>query len=183
MKSRQQQTGASLLEVLIATLILSFGLLAMGIIMASAIQLPKLSAMKATATQLATSHIDRIRANAAGFAAGQYDQALSYDGTITVPNLSDCSYPNCTPETLAVMDRAFTLRAIRQQLTAGGMLLQRDTTTGSTTSSDGHLWIIWQEPGSFNGLINTATSDNCPAEVSSVFTNPVPRCIYIRFRI
>jgi type IV pilus assembly protein PilV len=183
MKSRQQQTGASLLEVLIATLILSFGLLSMGIIMASAIQMPKLSAMKATATHLATSHIDRIRANAAGFKAGHYDQALSYDGTITVPNLSDCSYPNCTPETLAVMDRAFTLRAIRQQLTAGGMLLQRDTTTGSITSSDGHLWIIWQEPGSFNGLINTATSDNCPAVVTASFTYPVPRCIYIRFRI
>jgi type IV pilus assembly protein PilV len=183
MKPRQQQTGASLLEVLIATLILSFGLLSMGIIMASAIQMPKLSAMKATATHLATSHIDRIRANAAGFAAGQYDQALSYDGTSSVPSLSDCSYPNCTPDTLALMDKAFTLRALRQQLPSGGMLLQRDTTTGSTTSVDGNLWIIWQEPGSFNGLNNTATSDNCPAEVSSGFTDPVPRCIYIRFRI
>ncbi|NBW78769.1 MAG: type IV pilus modification protein PilV [Betaproteobacteria bacterium] len=183
MKFRKKQTGASLLEVLIATLILSFGLLAMGIIMASAIQLPKLSAMKATATQLANSHIDRIRANAAGFKAGHYDQALSYDGTSTVPDLSDCSYPNCTPETLALMDRTFTLRALRQQLPAGGMLLQRDTTTGSTTSSDGHLWVIWQEPGSFNGLTNTATSDNCPSSVSAGFTDPVPRCVYIRFRI
>jgi type IV pilus assembly protein PilV len=176
------QQGATLVEVLISMLILSFGLLSMGIIMASAIQLPKQSAMKATATQIATSHIDRIRANAAGFAAGDYDQSLSFDGSGAVPALSDCSYPNCTPATLAQMDKAATLRALRQQLPAGGMLLQRDTTTGTTTSTDGNMWIIWQEPETFNSFGNTATTDNCPGALSG-FTNPVPRCLYFRFRI
>ena len=175
-----RQTGASLIEVLVAILILSFGLLAMGGMMATAIQLPKLAAHRATATNIAINHIDRIRANASGFATGNYDDPLSYDGSVTVPNLNDCGYPLCDATSLANMDKAYTKRILRQLLPAGGMLIQRDTTGGSTT--EGNLWIVWQEPGTASAL-KAGTSDNCPTAITNTYTNPAPRCLYMRFRL
>jgi len=175
-----RQNGSSLIEVLIAILILSFGLLAMGGMMATAIQLPKLAAHRATATNIAVNYIDRIRANPTGFASGNYDDSLSYDGSLTVPSLNDCAYPLCDATSLANMDKAYTKRVLRTQLPAGGMLMKRDTTGGSTT--EGNLWIIWQEPGTASAL-NAGTSDNCPTEVTSTYTNPAPRCLYMRFRL
>lgn len=174
------QTGASLIEVLIAILILSFGLLAMGGMMATAIQLPKLAAHRATATNIAINHIDRIRANPSGFSGGNYDDTLSYDGSLTVPSLNDCAYPLCDASSLANMDKAYTKMILRQLLPAGGMLIQRDTTGGSTT--EGNLWIIWQEPGTASTL-KAGTSDNCPTAITSTYTNPAPRCLYMRFRL
>ena len=175
-----RQTGASLIEVLVAILILSFGLLAMGGMMATAIQLPKLAAHRATATNIAINHIDRIRANASGFSTGNYDDPLSYDGSLTVPSLNDCTYPLCDATSLSNMDKAYTKRILRQLLPAGGMLIQRDTTGGSTT--EGNLWIIWQEPGTASAL-NAGTSDNCPTAITNTYTNPAPRCLYMRFRL
>ena len=47
------QTGASLIEVLVAVLILSFGMLSLGGMMAYGVQLPKLAAYRADAATLA----------------------------------------------------------------------------------------------------------------------------------
>jgi len=173
-----RQTGSSLIEVLVAILILAFGLLSIGGMMSYAVQLPKLSNYRALAATLAAGHVERMRSNSAGFIAGNYVQNLTYDGTLTVPSLSDCSYPNCTAATLATMDNAYTNRALRQGLPAGGMRVERDTASGLT---DGNLWIMWNEPSTFAAL-NPFGSDNCPAAVSS-YTNPRPRCLYLRFKL
>lgn len=181
--SKRKQLGASLIEVLISILILSFGLLSMGGMMAAAVQLPKLAALRATATSIAANHIDRIRANPAGFAAGQYDENLSYDGTFSAPASADCTYPNCTLVSLATMDKAAVNRMLRQQLPAGGMRLERDTSGGTPSTTEGNLWIIWQEPGTLAAFNNIANSDPCPSQVTSAFTNPAPRCLYMRFKL
>lgn len=172
-----RQSGASLIEVLIAILILSFGLLSMGGMMATAVQLPKLAAYRAVATNIGLNHIDRIRANPTAFATGGYDANLTYDGTFTIPSLNDCSYPACDSTSLANMDKAYTQRVLREQLPGGGMRLERD----GTSTTEGNLWIIWQTQSSASAL-NASTSDNCPAAVSG-YTNPAPRCLYMRFRL
>lgn len=61
------QSGATLIEVLVAILILSFGMLSLGAMMSFAVQLPKLSGYRSTATNLASSYVERIRANPIGF--------------------------------------------------------------------------------------------------------------------
>ena len=76
-KHSTHQAGASLIEVLIAILILSFGMLSVGSMLSFSIQMPKLSAYRATATHLAASQVERIRANPEGFAAGNYSAALN----------------------------------------------------------------------------------------------------------
>lgn len=183
-RQRQLQIGSSLIEVLIAILLLSLGMLALGVTMSFAVQMPKLSGYRATAINLAASHVERIRANPGGFGNGLYSmplRPLSYDGTNGNIDSVTCSYPNCTELSLATMDDSYTKQAARVQLPYGGMLLTCDTTPCGDNGY-GNLWIVWQEPSNW-AVLHPASSDNCPVEVTTTYTDPKPRCIYIRFRI
>ena len=170
-----------MIEVLVAILVLSFGMLAIAGIQSYAVQLPKISGFRAMASNLAMGHIEKMRANKVGFANGSYDETLSYDGTNNTIALQDCAYPSCTASTLAAMDRAATNNALRTALPAGGMRMVRDNGAGVPSTTTGNLWVIWNEPETFAAL-NPSNVDNCPAEVAS-FTRPKPRCLYIRFTL
>jgi type IV pilus assembly protein PilV len=186
--SRRQQAGFSLIEVLISMLILAFGLLSVGGMIAYAVQLPKMAEYRAVAVMVANGMIERMRANkgsfdlatstSTGFQAGIYNLDTSYNGEFTVPALQDCTYPSCTDAAIATMDLAYTNRILRQSLPAGGMRIERDLSSGDTA---GNMWIMWNEPSTFAAL-NPLNSDNCPAAVAA-YTNPRPRCLYIRFTL
>lgn len=84
----KNEAGATLIEVLVAILLLSFGMLALGAMLSFAVQAPKMSAYRATATNLANSYVERMRANPEGFAksdgtGGSYGTALNGAGSIT----------------------------------------------------------------------------------------------------
>lgn len=175
------QQGASLVEVLVAILILSFGMLSLGAMLSYSVQMPKLSGYKTIATNIATDHIERIRANAAEFTLGTYISGLSYDGTFNNIPLANCNYPSCTSAQLAAMDIAASRRASRVELPAGGIIVNCDGGICGANSY-GNIWIVWQEPNTSTALNSTA-SDNCPVEVTGTYTNPAPRCLYIRFKI
>jgi hypothetical protein len=83
---------------------------------------------------------------------------------------------------MAVMDSADLKSSVRATLPAGGALMQRDSSGGIASSTDGNLWIVWQEPTSLSAL-PSSTSDNCPAEITSKFSSPTPHCLYVRFRL
>ena len=178
---RSRQAGASLIEVLIAILLLSFGLLALGAMLSFAVQAPKLSNYRAVAANVAAAHIERMRANRDGFKNNSYAVPMSYDGTFNDIAVVTCTYPTCTATNLAAMDNSAAQRAARIELPAGGLLLTCDTTPCSLTGS-GNLWVIWQEPSTYAAL-NPSASDNCPVEVTGTFTDPKPRCLYVRFKI
>lgn len=175
------QSGASLIEVLVAVLLLSFGMLSLGSMLAYAVQMPKLAAYRAAAANLAASHIERMRANTAGFASESYKETMTYNATLAT--VSPCTYPNCTPDLIAAFDKNETSLAIRRELPLGGM---RMTCNGACTDLDGDLWVIWQEPSTFAAL-NTADSDECPdataAPTFTAFTSPRPRCLHVRFKL
>lgn len=178
----KQQSGATLIEVLVAILILSFGLLALGTMLSYAVQLPKLSGYRMTATNIAADHIERIRANPEEFKNGTYTVTSNYDGTFNAVALADCVFPNCTMTDLAAMDTAATKNAARTLLPAGGLMVNCDGGDCTSTSAFGNLWIIWQEP-STSAVLNAANSDACPAAVTNAAFNPAPRCLYMRFKI
>ncbi len=180
-KSHDRQCGASLIEVLIAILLLSFGLLALGAMLSYAVQAPKMSNMRAVAANIAASHIERIRANPTGYTSGSYTVTMSYDGTFSDVPLVNCSYPTCDPAKLAALDNSTVQRAARIELPAGGVLVTCDTTPCSLAGA-ANLWIIWQEPSTLAAL-NPSTSDNCPTQVTNTYTRPKPRCLYVRFKI
>jgi type IV pilus assembly protein PilV len=181
--SKQPQIGASLIEVLVAILLLAFGMLSLGAMMSFAIQMPKLSDYRATAANLASAHVERIRANRMGFEANAYSFPLNYDASSTSLAPTNCAFPSCTPDTLATMDNSSTAQIIRSKLPAGGFMLSCNPDPCTPASNSfGNIWVIWQEPSTFASL-NPQNSDNCPTEVTGTFTNPRPRCLYVRFKV
>jgi type IV pilus assembly protein PilV len=192
---RRNELGATLIEVLVAILLLAFGLLAIGSMMAFAVQGPKLSAYRSTAANLAASHVERMRANPEGFASDSYTSALNGSAwsfaAISLTS-ADCAYPNCTESTLAAMDVQAARGAVRRELPGGDMEMwcstpdTPNTAVACTKTTQGNLWVIWQEPST--NLLLGANSDYCPPDVTSTYTgyptSPTPaRCLYIRFKV
>ncbi|MFC5499238.1 type IV pilus modification protein PilV [Caenimonas terrae] len=166
------QQGSSLIEVLVTILILSFGMLSLAGMMAYAVQMPKLSGYRATAMMLGASHVERMRANIAGFTGGAYNEAMTFN---TVLATSNCVYPSCDAVAIASLDKAQSNAEMRRELPLGGM---RMVCNGACTSREGDLWILWQEPSTFAAINNN--NDECPA--SGTYTG-TPRCIHIRFKL
>lgn len=171
---KRLQGGASLIEVLIAMLLFSVGMLPVGLMLVQAVQLPKLAAYRATAMLLASGHIERMRANQ----EADHRSDLNYDGSFTPVALADCAFPNCTKDTLSAMDKAHTQKLTREQLPAGGLQVSCD----ATPCIAGNLWVLWQEPGS-PAALKSQLADDCPPQVSERFTNSPPRCLYVRFSL
>lgn len=179
--SASRQLGASLLEVLVAILILSFGMLALSGMLAYAVQMPKLAAYRATATVLAANQVERMRANRAGFALDSYKETMTYNAAL--PVVVRCVYPACTPDSLATRDKDEANQTVFRQLPQGGM---RVTCNGPCSDLNGDLWVIWQEPSTFAAL-NAANSDECPdpatAPTFTAFVDPKPRCLHVKFKL
>lgn len=177
-----------MIEVLVAVLLLSFGILSLGSMLAFGMQLPKLSAYRASAANLAASHVDRIRANPAGFSAGSYMAGLNdttdWSFTAIAISGSNCSYggTQCTTSTLAAADTNEFRNAVRRDLPAGEVFLQCTDLTCAKTSY-GEVWVIWQEPSTFAAM--NLASDNCPSAATTLYVSPkpLPRCLYIRFKV
>jgi type IV pilus assembly protein PilV len=176
MKCNSHQSGVTLIEVLVSIVILSFGMLALGGMLAYAVQLPKLSGYRAAAAVIAAGHIERMRANPVGFANGDYNVSLSYNTAVA---LNDCVYPACSSTNTANMDRGVTNVLLRQELPNGGMSVTRASVSGVFSNTAGDMWIIWDEPTGL-ATLDSATSDNCP---STVTVTPKPRCLYLRFEL
>jgi type IV pilus assembly protein PilV len=176
---KRLQSGTSLIEVLIAMLLFSVGMLPVGLMLVQAVQLPKLAAYRATASLLASGHIERMRANQ----TADHRSNLNFDGSLTPLALADCAYPNCTIDTLSAMDKAHTQKLAREQLPAGGLMVTCDASPcNASRVIKGNLWVVWQEPGS-PAALKAQLSDDCPPQVSEHFTNSPPRCLYVRFSL
>ena len=170
--------GATLIEILVSILILSFGLLAIGNMLAYAMQLPKVAGNRAVASNLALELIERMRANVEAYQANHYG-AMSYTGLPDLltesPNLQ-CSYPSCTAQGLAAQDVDEIARSARMQLPAGGIMIEN---AGVSAAGEGRVFILWKEAASAGSLGNKG--DICPA-LSSELAAGAPRCVMIKFR-
>jgi type IV pilus assembly protein PilV len=69
---RQAERGASLVEVLVSILVISFGILAMAAVQSNSVRFQKTSEYRATANLLTSEMADRMRANASGVSADAY---------------------------------------------------------------------------------------------------------------
>jgi type IV pilus assembly protein PilV len=177
---KPRQGGSSLIEVLVTILILSFGMLSLSAMLAYAVQLPKMSAYRATAVMLANGHVEKMRANIDGFTAGAYDETMTFNQTITT--ITPCTYPSCDAGSMADKDQYESNLEIRRELPQGGMRMVCNG--GSCASREGDLWVMWQEPSTFAAIDPTA-ADECPDPTASptfAFAGQ-PRCIHIRFKL
>jgi type IV pilus assembly protein PilV len=90
--------GFTLIEVLIAVVILAGGLLGLAALQSAVIRNNQSAYFRSQATQLAYDIIDRMRSNQAGVTAGNYNNGAA--------NNSDCVANACTPAQMVGYDLA-----------------------------------------------------------------------------
>jgi type IV pilus assembly protein PilV len=97
-----RQHGFSLLEVLIALVILSIGLLGLAGLQTFSVKFVHQSYQRTQATLLIYDIVDRMRANGGGVAAGNYALALPLGSP--APASPDCETVACTAANMAAYD-------------------------------------------------------------------------------
>ncbi|HKA44856.1 MAG TPA: type IV pilus modification protein PilV, partial [Burkholderiales bacterium] len=116
--------GFTLLEVLIAIVVVAFGLLGLAGLQAFALKNNTSAAQRITATNLATDIIDRMRANYVGVVNGGYDQPSGGYNT----QVTSCSGTGCNPNELAQNDLYEWSRRVSAALPGGVGIVCLDST-------------------------------------------------------
>ena len=127
--NKLNQKGLSLIEVIIALAVFSFGLLALAALMASGLKYNTSALHRSYATSQAYDMGDRMRANRLGLDSGYYND-LSDSGTNP-----GCIESGCTPEQMAQYDTW-------QWNTDNARLLPEGAGTVSLKSSDSGIYTI-----------------------------------------
>ena len=109
---RPVSTGFTLLEVLIAIVVVAFGLLGLAGLQVFALKNNQSASLRVAATNLTTDIIDRMKSNYLGVINGNYDQPNTASYTTVVPGCSQAT--GCTPAALAQND----LREWQQRVAA-----------------------------------------------------------------
>lgn len=99
-----RQTGLTLIELLVAVLVLAIGVLGITALQMVSLQNNRGALYRAEAVQLAYDMMDRIRANPEGAVPGAaYDGLALADGP---PAASDCVAGNCSQAQMVAFDQA-----------------------------------------------------------------------------
>lgn len=101
MPIKEHQSGFTLLEVLVAIVVISLGLLGLAGLQAATLRNNQIAYYRAIAIQQTYDMADRIRANQAGVTAGSYNNL-----TATIPADPDCVTNTCTAANMAVADHS-----------------------------------------------------------------------------
>jgi type IV pilus assembly protein PilV len=97
--------GFTLLEVLVALLILSFGLIGLAMLQTVGLKFNTNSATRTQSTFLAYDIIDRMRANPSAISGGLYDVAdTSAAQSIIDSSVTDCATTACSSAQMAAYD-------------------------------------------------------------------------------
>ena len=168
-----RQRGVTLVEVLIAMLLMSFGVLAMTAMQAHAIQHRQTTDSRARATLLAHDLADRMRANTAPLGDwGAYDlSAAAASAASAAPPSADACQGSavCTFDEMAAAD----LAQWQQQL-AGSLPQGRGHVR--TVGAQADVWVIWDEADQ----AGTQAHDSCPTGLS---LGAHTRCLYLRIAL
>jgi type IV pilus assembly protein PilV len=169
-ESKKAMGGVSLVEVLVSVLIVSFGLLALGALIANAARYNKTTEFRSVATLLANDLADRMRANKA--AANLYVMQEGYSEPAKEPAKKTCAdAANCTPAELAAVDLAEWQTSLFYDLPGGSAYVSIDA---ADQSAD--LWVAWLDPDASQDEAKRA--NECPPAFEG--SNPMPRCAYFR---
>jgi type IV pilus assembly protein PilV len=170
--TRQPQRGSSLVEVLMAMLLMSFGVLAMTTMQANAIQHSHTIDTRARATLLAHDLADRMRANVAP-SNDWSAYELSSHAPLSAPNaalLHACQ--GGTPCAFADM-AAVDLGQWQQQLADS---LPEGRGHVHLVGMQADIWVIWDEAEQTSGQAH----DACPSQMN---LGKLTRCLYLRMAL
>ena len=175
--SRRRETGSSMIEVLVAVMLVSIGLLGIAGLSGATFNYNKTSQVRLTAMALVNDYADRARLNIYGYDRGGYSVALptNYAGTaVTVPaanlNLDPSNAANAMTiaDNLAAADVDQFLRNVRNRLPQGdAVVISRPT----ATARDMDVWLLWKEPN-----VGTGTADDVKTSDYQIFQSSKQNC-------
>jgi len=142
-KQKQDCTGFTMVEVLVAIVVLAVGLLGLAGLQATSLKNNRSSYSRTQAQLLAYDMLDRMRSNRSGVANGNYDNLLG-----TTPNDPNCISSGCTIAQLAEFD-AFEWSALLLQTLPSGT----GSVKGSGKGSIFTITVMWDD--------NNATDLTC----------------------
>lgn len=160
------QSGFTLIELMVAMLILSVGLLAMAALQASSVRSTHMAYMRTQAGFAATEMAERMRVNIVGVNNNAYANVSSPPAG-TAP--TDCSANNCGDAAMAADDIYQWLTSLannRDLLSAQGRVqcVDSDTTDGDACT-DGSVHVITVM---WDGRRNGATGTGCTSSVTDL---------------
>lgn len=173
--------GVSLIEVLVAMLVVSFGILAMSGLLTNSARYGKTSEHRAIATLLANDIADRMRANMPGVAGGSYGLASAYEALSEPPAANDgCTEAApCTGDNGAAMaakDLADWRRALYFGLPGGAGYI---SVRPDAAAAD--VWVAWLDPAAVQEVEAAEVGrSECPEGFVEDDADPKPRCAYFR---
>jgi type IV pilus assembly protein PilV len=129
---RTQQSGFTLIEVMVSVLVLSIGLVGVAALQGVSLKNTQSSFMRSQATALAYDVADRMRANVISARTGLYNSG-SYDPPATVTGCK--STTGCTAQNMAEHDLAEWNAAIATYLPMGEGVVCVDSTPDDGTSA------------------------------------------------
>lgn len=184
-----RQGGSTLVEVLVAILVASVGLLALAASHAASVRMVKLSQYRSVATQLAVDIAERMRAN-----NGDADTANHYSYQVdfstqnpvvpkapTAPaKLCNQAPDVCTEAEMAAVDLFQWRGTVRAQLPMGSVFVLPDPDAPKALD----LWVAWSDPQLARTdeqvLVNGARE--CPTALAISQESNV-RCLYLRVQL
>lgn len=186
MNSRSSQRGVSLIEVLVAMVVLSFGIISFAGLQTVAIKYGKMAQYRTVASQLASDYADRIRANAAFAAAGNYGYVQNYAALAAPLPLPVCAAPVCTPTELRDIDLTQWRNVARAALPGGSLFAQQDNAVLAGAGAIGaaeapvvlDFWVLWVDPATAE---DAELTKNCPPAIGNVAGGP--QCMHFRFTL
>ncbi|HWT15771.1 MAG TPA: type IV pilus modification protein PilV [Patescibacteria group bacterium] len=112
---RRVMAGFTLIEALIALLVLTIGLLGAAGMLLTSVRNSHNSYLRSQASFIADSLVERMRANPMAIWGGQYNGVLNS----STPAAPTCGASGCTPAQVAGFDRAAIARQVAQHLPLG----------------------------------------------------------------
>ncbi|MEK8029395.1 type IV pilus modification protein PilV [Ideonella sp. DXS29W] len=174
--------GVSLIEVLVAMLVVSFGVLALSGLMAAASRLGKTSEFRAVATLLASDMADRMRANKLGVNNGAYELLNAYEPPSDEPPdpVACAKKTECSPAELAAQDLAEWNQALYHSLPSAQGYVAADGSQTPPVAAD--IWVAWLDPKASENEdafgSDSGSHQECPPGFRD--KDPQPRCLYFR---
>ena len=134
-RNKKHQKGSSLLEVLIALLIMAIGLLGLAAVQVNSLKNLNNSQFRSLATTYAYGMAERMRSNRSAVIAGYYD---AIDASATDPNCT-----SCTAAQIAQLDAYQWHQSLSSSVASGGLPTGNGTVLKNGSVYD--ITVSWQE--------------------------------------
>ena len=175
---RNLQSGASLIEVLVAVLLVSVGLLGIAGLSGSTYAYNKNAQIRLVGMGLVNDYADRARVNVYGFDLGNYTIAKGASSPAAVTFTVNEADAKTAAGNVANHDKREFLEAIKNRLPEGTAVVN---SLPSATRRGMDVWLLWKEPQNEDDSLFKTAQENCPKSITdNADDKKVYSCMYFK---